>query len=569
MAALPQRSKRETRSSAPLDDTFEWPDTDDVPALPVKRPRINEHLNQVKAAAFAVGGSDFFRRLLSLEAAAVHLRQLMTDADALCQLRLEHATYTFYQSHPYALKRWRRVPKSPSVASIMSGPVRPIRLCADDKVMTGPRSSLLTSVSALRIDYHKRDSMSRCQWPLRLEYLDFADSYSLIGQISAIPTTLTTLLLSNQFNKDIAPNVLPRTLTCLQFGTHFNRRLSAGSIPASVTKLTFGRRSFGSSNYLFSRFNQILQAGDLPSSLIELSLGSSFRAVIAVNILPPTLTSLDMGIGYFHPFANDVLPLSLKHIRLNCPYYTHALNFKQWAPNLSSLNLSSDHQRTHSTENMFPSSLTSLTLYMKIQLSSNLFPHSLTELRLSSSEVPKLEANMLPPNLTFLSMPAPVEPLMPNVFPPHLRSLQLFGQAKYPIVSGVIPQSLTALNWAVTMSAQQDLDQLVANIFPPQVRKVTLDNNSVALFKSLPKSVTDLDLSASHHPFDMFDEGVLPNNLITLRLGQPYPTSIRVLAPFHPPPTLIEIFLPFNFRRDAVPLGNYAIIERNDDTNAK
>jgi len=115
---------------------------------------------------------------------------------------------------------------------------------------------------------------------------------------------LKYLQIGDDFDKDIAENILPKELKELTFGINFNKIICKNVLPSQITELTFG-----------FEFNQPIEDTALPQSLKKLYFGNTFSQPINKNTLPKNLTSLSFGC-YFNHSLVGVLPDSLKELSL-------------------------------------------------------------------------------------------------------------------------------------------------------------------------------------------------------------------------------------------------------------
>ncbi|EGC28903.1 hypothetical protein DICPUDRAFT_43628 [Dictyostelium purpureum] len=84
--------------------------------------------------------------------------------------------------------------------------------------------------------------------PLLLDAIPQSCTYISMGKVynhplypcGLFPSSLRTLILSDQFNHPIEYGQLPETLADLQFGTNFNQDLPLGLLPTFLLKISFG-----------------------------------------------------------------------------------------------------------------------------------------------------------------------------------------------------------------------------------------------------------------------------------------------------------------------------------------
>ncbi|GAM27688.1 hypothetical protein SAMD00019534_108640 [Acytostelium subglobosum LB1] len=157
--------------------------------------------------------------------------------------------------------------------------------------------------------------------PQHLTSLSFV-SYN--HPLPALPASMTNLDLGNKFKHPMeVPQsltslalgpvmydhalILPTSLTSLKFTQEFNKKVTIGSLPQSLTSVLFG-----------DKFNEPILPGSLPNSITHLTFGHSFYPVIFQDgALPASLTSLIIESSRID--HNMELPDQIKH--LSVPYF--------------------------------------------------------------------------------------------------------------------------------------------------------------------------------------------------------------------------------------------------------
>lgn len=121
--------------------------------------------------------------------------------------------------------------------------------------------------------------------PVSVTYLDLGRCYDHVlhddSGNSIIPSSVTHLVLSRQFNQHISPNDIPRGVTSLIFREQYNQPLDKTSLPATLTHLTFG-----------DNFNQVIGPDVLPNSLKHITFGRKFKHELCPGAIPPGLRTI-------------------------------------------------------------------------------------------------------------------------------------------------------------------------------------------------------------------------------------------------------------------------------------
>ena len=111
------------------------------------------------------------------------------------------------------------------------------------------------------------------------------DRLANMPNMSILPSGLTTLVFSDNYEAPLFPGELPENLLHLIFGYKFDRQIIPGVLPFSLKILKFGKN-----------FNQLLNNNVLPKGLTSLEFGEDFDQVISPGILTDGLTELNLVI---------------------------------------------------------------------------------------------------------------------------------------------------------------------------------------------------------------------------------------------------------------------------------
>ena len=484
-----------------------------IPQRTVKRRRQEDDallLDEFKAAPFSTRGSDWFRRVISCQAAAHHIRQFITDDDAVALLRVENAAYRYATAFPYFLRRYFVAPAR-SVRAFL-GPLRPTRLRIGHNHALSKQYTQLTSVTALDFQRPFRRALTSCEWPPFIRHVS----------------------LSRKYYQQIRPNALPKTVTSL---TH------EGNLhPRSV----------------------------LPPQLTSLKINESFLPPSDVDILPPTLTELRVNYRDRLPHS---FPTSLITLSLDC--YNPNLTFDMFPASLTDLTIQTlptgppPPQLKRLTIGMyraapvmFPETLTALTLRGNVLMSTR-FPQSLTRLSLLSTiNSLVLDTIILPQSITQLEIVS--LPDKPGFLPVNLTALTLRSDLVLPLPAGVIPNSVNELQ-VHTIFIREHEPTHDGTLFPTSLRKLKVFYAWEMPDCSLPISLTDLDVSTVSRRIDPQIPVGLPALLKTLRLPRDAYTC-PINSKQELPPSLTQIFLSRTspWKEKLSEFGDFALIYYNE-----
>ncbi|KAF2075060.1 hypothetical protein CYY_003627 [Polysphondylium violaceum] len=332
----------------------------------------------------------------------------------------------------------------------------------------------------------------------------------------------------------------------------------AGQLPSSITYL-----------YLSSECPSLVQPllSNLPANLQELELDIQQNSLSGPCIMPQSLTKLKSSpYLYYENLKWFVVPPN--KVYKSCKAYVDSIESFEWLfankwicnveidPNIVGMLMAQHKLPAHVTKlemfihddnivpdaSFIPQTLESLTCgygipishfaHLKsltiagdypIKLEKGVLPESLQKLCLYYNQ--PLEADVLPPHLTALSLYKYDQPLYPNVLPPGLTSLFL-NNYNQPLYINVLPSSLTNLNLAVF---NQPLNPFV---LPSKLKTLYLGKfitnvQPILPPNSLPTSLTSLSIFEFNGSFDQCQP---LDNLKTLKVYSLVPSLATLLA---------------------------------------
>ena len=486
------------------------------PQRRVKRQRQEDDallLDNFKSAPFSTRGSDLFRRVLSCQAAAHHIRQFITDDDAVALLRVENAAYRYATAFPYFLTRYFVAPAR-SIRAFL-GPLRPTRIRIGHNHALSKQYTHLTSVTALDFQLPFCRALTSCEWPPMVRHVSLNRKFNQQIRPNALPNTVTSLKLDGNLH---ARSVLPSQLTSLSVNGWFIVPSNIDILPATLTELRLNR--------------QIALPHSFPTSLITLSL----------NRYDPRLTF-------------DLLPASLTDLTIQQTLLTGAP-----PPQLKRLTIGMYIAAPH----VFPETLTDLSLHGDVLLSTR-FPQSLTRLSVPRNYNPFiLGTTILPQSITRLELA--FLPDKPGLFPVNLTALTLRTKLELPLAAGVILESVSELD-VHAIVIREHVPTHNKTLFPTSLRKLKVIYDWEMPNHSLPISLTDLDLSSVSQRINPRIPVGLPALLKTLRLPRDS-TICPINSEQELPPSLTQIFLSrtAQWKEKLREFGNFALIYYNENS---
>lgn len=335
--------------------------------------------------------------------------------------------------------------------------------------------------------------------------------------LGELPLGLKRVTLGNQFNQplDLLPlgqtHQLPLGLTHLTLGHNFNQTLD--SLPPSLTHLS-----------LNVRFNQRLD--HLPPRLCQLTFHYHSCFNHRLDRLPSSLTHLKLGCHFQQPL--EALPVSLRHLEVNGEKYDQPL--EHLPASLESFRMFDGGDLHHTLEHL-PSMLRHLTLKLvDTETTKKLHePHVLP---------PTLEVL----ELDFLWGFVCLFPGICLEYLTRLRQLKI-KSSFYPVTRAGFPSSLKRLHFIWRQEAKYfqllppqlthltldgPLTFTLNNLLPISLRHLCLKNYQHPLSVWPPELVT---LNVGHH-FDHPLNYGLPSSLQTLKVGLSFMHSFSRL-PIH------------------------------------
>lgn len=314
-----------------------------------------------------------------------------------------------------------------------------------------------------------------------------------------IPSTVTHLRFSDNFNQLLEEGLLPQGLLHLTFGNDFNSIIKVGALPDSLTYLEFGRN-----------FNQPF--GDaLPPNLTQLDLSSCYSCPIA-GVIPSSVTAMDLG---FKIKDMASLPPHLTKLLIGCPVTRIIGNI----PAVTFLELGSD--KTLLPPGKIPSSVKTLILNQPLGVGSipdsvetlniagedgviavGAIPVSVTTIAFSWSWNHPIISGTFPDSLTDLFFSYGFnQPLSPGILPRSLQKLSLGESFNRDIAPGVLPNTLKVLRFGSKFN-----QPLSRKWLPPALEVLAVADEFDHLIdpSHLPPTVTDLTLGAStEYPMEL------------------------------------------------------------------
>ncbi|GAM20285.1 hypothetical protein SAMD00019534_034600, partial [Acytostelium subglobosum LB1] len=281
----------------------------------------------------------------------------------------------------------------------------------------------------------------------------------------AIPSSVTSLHLGNQFNQPITQRTIPSSVTKLWLGDSFNQVLKKGSLPPSITYLDIG-----------ASYSKPLQVGCLPPKLEEFLLlpSTTCNHAIPLGLLPPTVTKLFMN-NNTGSLPLGVIPNSVK---------TLFLRF------LTDVRASSVH---------LPSSITDLRLiyregYTGVQEWITI-PPSVRTLNIIIHQ--KISPGSIPSSVTMLGLPCIFNSaIAPNTFPDSVTILKFGELFNQPLKPGALPSKIKKLSFRNTRAFNQLLTP-----------------------KNVPASISSLTVwQARSKPLRHIGELINSTNIFTLKI---------------------------------------------------
>ncbi|KAM9961965.1 hypothetical protein ACTFIR_004837 [Dictyostelium discoideum] len=348
-----------------------------------------------------------------------------------------------------------------------------------------------------------------------------------------IPDTLSSISFS-KFDQALTRNIIGNTLKTINFGVDFNEVLSDSNgipwLPRTIESIRFGKS-----------FQQSIHRGELPPSLTSLTLNENYKGIILNGSIPKPIKDLN-----YHFNSNDntirLIPNSTvkKKYSKSIPGGTTSLEFDY-------------HFNQTIKKGMIPHNVTSLEFknYEGCPIEANSLPISIKTLVLGGHETPYNYKDILPPNITNLtliscsdykSLPKSIEklkietflePLLINPFSgfKHLTSLNCTTD-EHNLPDGIFPNSLTTL----TLYCRNL--QLTNNLLPKNLKVLKLYGyNQPINVGHLPSSIEILKLRSFSQPIQ---KNVLPQSLTSLHLDTGFNSTIERDAL---PPNLKSFYL--------------------------
>ncbi|GAM27256.1 hypothetical protein SAMD00019534_104310, partial [Acytostelium subglobosum LB1] len=166
-----------------------------------------------------------------------------------------------------------------------------------------------------------------------LESLEVNSEYGWSIKPATVPFSLTSLKLGCGFT-DFTDGALPPSLETLVLGNDYDRPIGNGLLPDSIKHLKMG-----------NNFNQLIET--LPPALVTLEFGECYNIpIINDHWIPTTLQSLTFGLQFDQPLTAGLLPESLTHLRLGLCFKYTSMDLPQ---SLTSLSLSITNRKKLAT----------------------------------------------------------------------------------------------------------------------------------------------------------------------------------------------------------------------------
>ena len=170
-------------------------------------------------------------------------------------------------------------------------------------------------------------SLRRGKIPTGVTKVEFSGEFNHPVRPGDIPTGVTTVYFGDKFNQALRPGDIPNTVTKLVLGSSFNHAFRAGDIPNSVTHLHVHRR-FNKDDILPSSIKHLTfnleeyeeeyegKPFNIPSSVTHIVFGW-FNQQLKKGDIPDGVTHVQFELLYNHPFVPGVIPDSVTHLILN------------------------------------------------------------------------------------------------------------------------------------------------------------------------------------------------------------------------------------------------------------
>ncbi|GAM17460.1 hypothetical protein SAMD00019534_006350 [Acytostelium subglobosum LB1] len=321
--------------------------------------------------------------------------------------------------------------------------------------------------------------------------------------LSMTSTSLTKLVMFDQFNQDLMAGHMPETIKDLVFGRLFNQVIHIGSLPSSLTRLMFGRN-----------FDQPVDAGTIPMSLTDITFGYCFNQPIAFGTL--ALKSLTLGAMYEHSIEINSLPESLTHLTM-VRNYCESGRFALGSLPASLTKLTIGPRPTLDIPRIMEFNIFSGHTHNVLEPGS--LPILLESLDMGGFVRQSVDVGIFPDTLTALSFGVHFNQVIePGVLPSSIRTLILGQCFNHPLAAGVLPASLTELS--LGHGFKQYSNQEVLQVFPSGLRRLSI-SDFIALMLLQPSLVHSIKAPISIH--------------IQLVLCKPY----KDLMPKLPPLTIL------------------------------
>eukprot|EP01132_Coremiostelium_polycephalum_P007584 gene7584-9325_t len=335
---------------------------------------------------------------------------------------------------------------------------------------------------------------------------------------------------SSSFNSPLVKSTIPPNVKHLELPSQFNQPLNSDSLPQNLENLIFGYS-----------FNQPIEPNTIPQSVKYIKFSRNFNQ--SLDFLSEGIKKLELGVGFTTKITNNrTFPNSLEW--LNLGGYNHLLEPGMFPNNLKSLFLMSFNQPLTNKYQIFPSSLTNLSLGFSFEqeFDLNLLPVGLKKLSFIYSNGTK---GSLPPNIESLSISI-IKDLAHSIpvgfIPNSVKSLKIENFSNVPIPPGdvsIIPNSVVKFSyytlnhhplpnrlipWSVTEFIYRDNCFLSESfgLFVNQFKKLWvkgpyINSHSILKPNHIPNGVEYLIFGSGDGEI-LSNEGAIPETVTTMEL---------------------------------------------------
>ncbi|KAF2074725.1 hypothetical protein CYY_003957 [Polysphondylium violaceum] len=336
--------------------------------------------------------------------------------------------------------------------------------------------------------------------------LYFSDGGKCAFDYTSIPSSVTELCVQARGIREPIHS-LPSSIKHISLN-YYPYKILPGTLPEDL-------QSLETSDYYLPLGNE------LPKTLTKLKSYDEVGVNINNSDLPPTLKTLDLSsnIQYLTNLSFSE-PMKGLVVELDNVEQLYITTRKTWITEI----YFNHFTKQEIPINLFPETLTTLTLSYDFPLMPKLLPPHLTRLELYNFDK-RLDANILPRSLTFLSMAQYNQRLYKGVLPPNIKNLEMRSFAQ-TLDRGVLPNLIKLeLGTFLPLDRQPDVlpcsllvlslsyfNNILPNYLPNTIQHLKIHSYKEIYIKenTIPDSVRQLSIR-----FGVIRKMVLPEYTIT------------------------------------------------------